>query len=656
MRRLLLFSLFSVCCLVAAAQSVGAQTAGAKSAVLTPGGARIAGPVGVFDLKYTYNYDYNDPAGRKLVWDDCHAVATLQGIVNRDAPRLFINYVTVPGKPGTERNVDTYWWNKYSRSGEWLDGCKTVNYKTIEDLVAAYRTMIEGVVLYDSDVASTSNIASSVAGIDNLIALRYDPAPNSLYTRLVIQGPKLPVKVRLINPDGSPMFTGKGVVPGTNRRSTSSIKCDPYVWFIENYMKKGKCGSDFAGYYIDQLWRENKSANKSQHTLTNHDFFVSKKGFFFDLSPFEGVPASDDPTQPPGADYAIFKELLQLTNDKNKGKKLLHVGGYPPWYAKYPDLPQDVKVRKNEPAAINLLGAYNAILDADAPGIAAIANCSFWQHFPTDESYPQKWVTREELQKRGLLTKSGKVDFKGRNFIIFYVGCFDNPAWTSRNTISLWDDPKRGDLPLMWCVTPIIEKRAPHVLHYWRRSSTPNDYFAAGDNGAGYTSVGQFQEPRLSGLPDGSQLWADHCKPYYQKWGLSVTGFVINTFAPPMGDGLLDAFSSFSGNGIIPSGDGLATARLHNGMPILKAVASLTNTKLTLDQAAQLIARSVKTRQPFNFHWYRAINMSPSWYAELMEKVHKLNPDIVLLDGPTYFELLRIWLEQNPNAFPIPKQ
>jgi len=443
------------------------------------------------------------------------------------------------------------------------------------------------------------------------------------------------------------------MIPGTGRRSTGSVKDDPYIWFIENYMKTGKCGTEFAGYYIDQAWLENKSANKTQHTLTNHDFFVSRKGFFFDLSPFEGVAASDDPTQPPGADVAVMKEMLLLAYNQNHGLKFLHVGGYPPWFAKYPDQGPEAKIRKSEPAMIRLLGAYNAILDADAPGIGAVANCSFWQHYPTAESYPQQWITRDELQKRGLLTKNGKVDFKGRDFIIFYVGCFDNPAWTSRNTLSLWDDPNRGKLPLMWCVTPIIERRAPQVLDYWRRSATPNDYFAAGDNGAGYTSVGQFQEPRISGLPDGCQAWADHCKPYYAKWGLSVTGFVINTFAPPMGPRLLDSFSSFSPNGIIPSGDGLATASIHNGMPVLKAVASLTNAKLTLDQAAQLIAKSVKSRQPFHFHWYRAINMSPSWYVELMDKVHTLNPNIELLDAPAYFELLRIWLEQNPNELEI---
>ena len=94
-------------------------------------------------------------------------------------------------------------------------------------------------VVYDSKVASTSNIASSVAGIENLIAVRYDISPNSLYTRLVLQGPKLAVKCWLVNKDGSSLFTGKGKIAGTGQPSTGSLKIDPYVWFIEKYLKKG---------------------------------------------------------------------------------------------------------------------------------------------------------------------------------------------------------------------------------------------------------------------------------------------------------------------------------------------------------------------------------------------------------------------------------
>src|SRR3546814_20045794 len=73
----------------------------------------------------------------------------------------------------------------------------------------------------------------------------------------------------------------------------------------------------------------------------------------------------------------------------------------------------------------------------------------------------------------------------------------------SQNTPTIWDAPGRGDLPLMWCISPVLEERVPMALAYRRETATPNDYFAAADNGAGYVMPGMLQEPRpVSGLPD----------------------------------------------------------------------------------------------------------------------------------------------------------
>lgn len=160
--------------------------------------------IGIYDLRYTLLADLNTPKGLNLVWDDVHAVATLQGVVNRDAPRLYV-YFVMEGK----NDIDGYWWDKYAQKGEWLHGRETQTYRTMEELFTAYAPYIEGVVVYDEKVPSTSNVASSIAGIENLVAIRYDKTPGSLFDRLVLHGPKLQVKRWLLNPDGTSMFTGK---------------------------------------------------------------------------------------------------------------------------------------------------------------------------------------------------------------------------------------------------------------------------------------------------------------------------------------------------------------------------------------------------------------------------------------------------------------
>ena len=625
----------------------------AALAILPASYAMAAGKlqkVGMFDLRYTLNYSLKDSLKTLAAWDDCHAVATLQGVVNRDAPRLFINYIVAFGT-----NTDEYWWNKYRAGGEWLDGAEVVNHSTIEELVTAYRQYIKGAVVYDSGVASTSNIASAVAGAEDLIALRYDTRRGSLYSRLVLSGPKLPVKVWLVGQDGSPLFTGKGMIPGTSVRSTGSVKCDPYVWLMENYMKKGLLSSDYGGYYIDQKWREQptKSSSKNHHTLTNHDFFVSKRAFFFDFSPWGDEAATDDPSQPVGTDLETFKQMLLLTYNKNGGRKFCHIGGFVPWAFKYTthnggkheDVPTEWELTR-------VIGSYNAYVDADALGLGAMANASFWQHFPLEEKYPQSWISREELRKRGYLTSDGKVDFKGRQFIIFYVGCYDSAAWLSQRTPSIWDDPRRGDLPMMWCISPVLEKRAPHVMHYYRRSASPKDYFAASDNGAGYLMPGVLQAPReRSGLPDGVAAWGEHCKPYFDKWGLTITGFVINAGAPAMNRNSLDCYESFSYNGIVVQGSETPLTLLHGKMPVMRhGITVGSKGQKDIPQVADALAASVRSRQPMPFHWFRAILKSPAWHIEVMEQLHKKNPSVELLDAPTFFELYRIWLEDNPNA------
>ena len=604
---------------------------------------KVAGQeaIGLYDLHYTLETDLSTPKGRNVAWDDVHVVSALQGIVNRDAPQLYVFFVD-----RDQLDIDKYWLNKYRKKGQWLYRKETVTYNTIEDLVSAYAGYIKGVVLYDERVPSTSNVASAVAGAEDLLPIRYDLDSESLYSRLVLGGPRLKVKRRLINEDGSVMFTGSGVIPGTNRSSTGSIKNDPYIWYIENYMKTGKCNTEYAAYYLDQYWKQNPGATvRNHHTLSNHDFFISKRAFFFDLSPWGDEPATDEPTQKVGTDLATLKEMLLLAYQQNKGEKYCYIGGFPSWAFKYTKhaggIHDDVPT---EWEFLRLISAYNAFKDADAIAIGALANASFWQHFLLEERYSQPWVTHEELKQRGLLTEDGKVDVKGRNFLIFYVGDYDASSWVSQFTSLTWDDPNRGKVPMMWAISPVLQERVPHVLHNFRKTATKNDYFVASDNGAGYLSPGMLQEPRpISGLPSGLQSWAEHCKPYYEKWGLSITGFIVDGYAPGLNWEGMECYRSFSPNGIVPQKLS-SWSMLFGNMPVLRADYDINDVEPK--DAAVAIVNRIREREGLPFHWFRNIIKSPTWYVEVVEELKKIDDSICLLDAPSFFELLRIYLKE----------
>lgn len=600
-------------------------------------------PVGLFDLGYTLKADLNNPADLKMAWDDVHAVATLQGIVNREFPRLYIFFVVNKGI-----NIDRYWWDKYRAKGEWLNGRDTVVYKSIVDLVNAYKKDIGGAVVYDPKVAATSNVASSIAGIEDVIAIRYDTTPNSLYSQLILHGPQLPVKVWLLHKDGSSLFTGTGNIPGTARPSSGSAKDDAYLWFLEQYMKKGKSNTRYGAYYIDQEWMKHPTAaNRNHHTLANHDFFVSRKAFFFDLSPWGDEPATDDPHQQAGTDLNTLKELLLTAYKQNHGREMCYIGGFPPWAFKYTRHTgghhQDVET---EWEYTKIISAYNAFQDADAINYGALANASFWQHFPLKKKYPQQWVTKAALRKRGYLTADGKVRFNGRKFIIFYVGDYDASSWVSQTTPTIWDNPDRGKVPLMWCISPVLAERVPMALDYRRKTATKNDYFAAADNGAGYLMPGMLQAPRpVSGLPDGTAAWVDHNRPYYDRWGLSITGFIIDGNAPGLNQKGFDAYAKFSPDGIVPQKCPLTL--LKGNMPVIRAGDDVNENDPAA--AAKHIIESVG-KQAVPFHWFRNILKSPTWYVQVVAALKRSDPKIELLDAPSFFELYRIYLQHHPDA------
>lgn len=381
--------------------------------------------------------------------------------------------------------------------------------------------------------------------------------------------------------------------------------------------------------------------------MTNHDFFVSKKAFFFDLSPWGDEPATDDPTQKEGLDLQILETFLQEAYKQNKGEKFCYIGGFPSWIYKYTQHAGG----KHEDVATEwefsrIISAYNAFKDADAIGLGALANSSFWQHFPLQEKYPQKWVTHQELMDRGYLNSDGTINFQGRNFILFYVGDYDSSSWIAQTTPSLWDEPSRGEVPLMWSVSPVLAERVPMVMHNYRVTATPNDYFAAADNGAGYLMPGMLQEPRpVSGLKSGLSAWAKHCSKYYQKWGLTITGFVIDGEAPGLDSDGLDCYASFSPNGIVPQK--MPLTLLHNDMPVIRADYDIVDHDYR--KATDVIVERVEKR-PVPFHWFRAILKSPSWYKGICDELKQRHTNIELLDAPTFFELYRIYLKQHPDA------
>jgi len=588
-------------------------------------------PIAVYDLTYAEKWAA-DPARLHDAWDHVHAVAAIEGLVNRSGPRLYVRAIHTP--EGGDIMLDDWWLQRLSAKGAWLDGRRIETVPSFDALVRRFRRSVHGLVVYDESVPATSCIASTIAGVDGLIPVRFDARADSLFNHL--RGAlKLPVKAWLIHPDGSPAFTGSGVIPGTGEASTGSAKNDAYRWAISTLLERGRCNTSSLAFYIDAAWLKNPKASSFwNNTLTNHDYFISNKAFFFDLSPWDDEPATDDSGQKLGTDLETLKRILLITAKRNAGKRMAHIGGFIPWAFKYTDT---VGGKHGGVASewrfSEIISAYNAYLDADALGLCAMANASFFAHQPLPNYPPEKPMAT-------LAPEAGK------RYVAFYVGDWDSAAWLYQMLPSIWEDPARGSVPLGWAFNPNLAMRFPAAFWYTRATRSKNDTFLAGDSGAGYINPSLLEEPRPSGVPSGTALWEHHCKQWYQRFGIGITGFVIDGNAPPMPKSVLDAYARFSPKGTVAQK--VPPLSFRNRMPILQMSDDLDGSPA---EAGRRVADRLKTDQR-QFLIFRAVLRKPSWYAGVVAALKQTNPEVEVVEPYTLFDAIRssVRLGQRPVA------
>lgn len=606
-----------------------------------------------YDLTSLLSQPVSTIQEREHVWDELQFLVSLQAMANRQHPKLYFFAV------GDNGSIDHFWFNWMTKPNQWLHDYKVVQLSNFHEVLSKFHGYLKGLVVWDGNVPATSNVAATISGVKGLAIVRYDPKEGSLFSALTNEasGPRLSVKEWLVNRDGSSMFTGKGDIPGTGIPSTGSAKDDAYIWAGLKYIKTGKCNPTVMGYYPDAFWIKSMSPVTLVRTLiVNQDYFMSHKAFFFDLSPWDDETPKDDPSQPVGSDARTLEYILRLAYDQLHGNShekyknladnkqasgMIMVGGFTPWDQKYTDFTGGKHGGvATEWRYAEILSCYNAYMDADAPGINAMANASFYCHYPLAKRYPQKNLsTLTSLKNEGLVQANG--DVAPKVYVGIYVGDYDSSAWLYQRIPELWTDKVRGEIPIAWAFNPNLCLRFPVGMAYTRETATPNDTFTTGDSGAGYLNPGYLDPPRKwSDLPSGLKDWETHCERFYKRWDLRVTGFVIDGNAPPMDQATLKAYAHFSPGGFVaqklPAYQGLV-----DGAPYLAMAADLD---FSSEKAARFIAQNAPTQAPA-FRVYRTILWSPSGLKKLYDDLESLRPDIKIVDLNTLMLLLKTHLQ-----------
>jgi hypothetical protein len=600
-----------------------------------PFGGKSPSVIHTFDARPLRNLDLSVGANAEKVWDTLHLLAALQGLANRGGPRLYLFYCN-------EFDVDTdqFWFDWFRGEDGWL---KSTEIRPLTDLAGAiltFRDAFDGLVVYDPNVPATSNLASTAAGADRLLPVRLDRSPTSLFT-LLTDRLELPVKLWLVNSDGTPKFIGSGKIPDYGIPSSGSAKADAYLWAAARWLDTRACRAGAAAYYVDAWWlRHPLNAGPEMHTLSNHDWFIAWRGFFFDLSPWADEPPVDDPHQPLGADKSCLLSVLRGLHDCADGG-IIKIGGFPPWPFKYTDYNHAGKHEgvPTEWEFIRLISQFNAYAEADAAGLGAMANASFYQHYPLQTHYqqPNPKPAHSEWKTRGFIGDHDRVAKK--LFVGHYVGDYDSPSWLYKAVPKFFREPARGQVPLGWAFDPNLADRAPQALAYAYLHATANDFFIAGDSGAGYLNPRGLLDRPDSALPNALDIWRDYCRRYFETWDMTITGFILEGASGPTTDAEFTAYRQFSP-------DGLGT-EYEPGAAVVAGVPICPEQDLpeTADEAAREIARHAQAHPgQTHFLWARATLKSPQWYADVSRALREHFPDlpIEIVDPYTFFGLIQI--------------
>ncbi len=608
------------------------EPAALPAAAETPASATRA--LYVFDLE---KYVSLHPENKTWQYDVLNLVTALQGLVNRDEPRLYILYVR-ERLSSSGINIDRYWLEKIHGGHGFLADYELIPIGTLEELLQIFRSYFSAIVLWDPKLPATGNVALTVAGADGLLPLRHDPSPGSLYSQLVAGGPRLPVQVRL-----SDKFNAVNKIPDTNLDTTTTPKTDAYVWAKSLYLESGACSPALLGFFPDPADWDPRAPGYQYPDLqrcmiVNRDFYVARQAFFLDLDPWWDEPATDGPKNPffTGIDQKILLDILKAAHDRvSRGEGLIRAGGFVPWWFKYSNVEGGAGKHTPEETAeefVGTLSAFNGILDADGAPFASIANASVFQHFPGPGRYYQNPVPPPRpLEKK--------------NYLLFVIGAFQSSAMLYQAVPFLWNDLFRGEIPIAWAISPLLSERVPHIFDYLYETRTPNDYFVSGGAGAGLCFINRFTPPhRPAELGDALPFWTDFSKDLYRRFDLHATVAADlrrearNTVFT---ENLQTPFVAFSPLGVAtlkPFQNPLAG----NLVPFIQETAFFPNKLLPLDQAVEAILQAGAADKP-TFQVYRFNLANPTALVQLYQRIKagSTKYPYELVDPYTFFYLLR---------------
>ncbi|MBS4200511.1 hypothetical protein KHA93_12805 [Bacillus sp. FJAT-49732] len=228
--------------------------------------------------------------------------------------------------------------------------------------------------------------------------------------------------------------------------------------------------------------------------------------------------------------------------------------------------------------------------------------------------------------------KAPKLDNK--IYITFTLGEGDNLQYNQHHMRFLWDNKRRGSVPINWTTSPLLYDVAPSILGYYQQTATENDLLVAGPSGAGYIYPTPWPD-------DTFHIYAKQTGKYMKKTGMDII-YALNRV-----DGKDVLLSDLKAQNYIdfvnPKGmfigwDNHTETTILNG----KLPQSILLSSSSIGQAKEEIAKATSKwdgKSPlFIAMGMLAWSINPS---DIEEIAKSLGPEFEVVRGDQYFDLVR---------------
>ncbi|MFC5651323.1 GxGYxYP domain-containing protein [Paenibacillus solisilvae] len=624
---------------------------------------------------------YDAPGDVKIL------LATLQGIVNRSEPRIYLLE------------------NKEEGKYTWLNDLD-VPYKVRDDywqIVKTFKDEVKGVIVYDPKVSDSINVATTLAGLKDAVvaspelAAKLQAAPYNMQILDDLQGK---FKDRMdaytwqyenlwnqtthrmlvgLSPDTSIKIPGglpqsfKVIAEdttqerdGNNRKvydfdlSANLGKSDVYLRFDDAFPQDGwgtavhqvtvKADGATIAQFIPGTPEEQPflyDAQSSQVSTGNggHRFADNNRYFVYKFTPPAGtkqLTASVDMwnqykvsagnVQPPSSGQKEPYGYLRDYAVANKAMVFWLDSNVPEQKALFQ------KILSGVNPGTPYLGWFSNDTDGEFNGVEIASNYGVYV-------LAADWFSNMTVFSG---TKPGGTNVKpaptpkleNKIYVTYTLSEGDNFQYNQHRMRILWDDPSRGKVPINWTSSPLLYDGAPAILNYFRETATQNDLIIAGPSGAGYFYPNAWPEKSFAAFLKSSYS-------YLKKTGMTIP-YVLNRIGTqnvPLSDFNVDAYlNEYHVPGLFLSWED------RHGVEIVKGKLPVSTIQgISTVQDGQKILADAKAKWDGKSPLFVSLgllawSMTPSDVAALQAS---LGPEYEAVRADQYFGLIR-----NANGLP----